>query len=94
MQRRTKIIATLGSATDSKEKILALIEAGTNLVRLNFSVGRPQDHQQSAQWVREAAASIGKHIAIIGDLQGPKVRIGHFISGSVELTQNQQFILK
>ena len=93
MQRRTKIIATLGSATDSKEKILALIEAGTDLVRLNFSIGLAKEHKQRVQWVREYAKQLGKHIAIIGDLQGPKIRIGQFIDGCIELTQDQQFIL-
>jgi len=76
--KRTKIIATVGPATDSYEQILALIKAGTNGVRLNFSHGSHDEREKQIKWVRKAAKEYGKPVAIIQDLQGPKIRLGDF----------------
>lgn len=76
--KRTKIIVTLGPATDSYEQVLELIKAGANGFRLNFSHGTHEQHEQWAKWVRRASKEIGKPVAIILDLQGPKIRLGDF----------------
>ncbi|HKI91863.1 MAG TPA: pyruvate kinase [Gaiellaceae bacterium] len=75
-QRRTKIVATLGPASDSAERLRALIGAGVDAVRLNLSHGTHEGHSQRAWLVREIAAELGRPIALIADLQGPKLRIG------------------
>ncbi len=76
MDRRTKIVATLGPAADSRERLRALIEAGVDAVRFNLSHGTHSDHSERAWLVREIAAEVGRPIALIADLQGPKLRIG------------------
>jgi pyruvate kinase len=76
VDRRTKIVATLGPASDSRERLRALIEAGVNAVRFNLSHGTHADHSERAWLVREIAAELGRPVALIGDLQGPKLRIG------------------
>ncbi len=76
--KRTKIIATIGPATDSYEAILKLIKAGANGLRLNFSHGDHVEHGQHIKWIRQAAKEYGKPVAIIQDLQGPKIRLGDF----------------
>ncbi len=76
--KRTKIIATLGPATSSYEAVLGLIKAGANGIRLNFSHGTLQDRLEQIAWVRKASKEYGKPIAIIQDLQGPKIRLGDF----------------
>lgn len=76
--KRTKIIATIGPATHNYESIKALIAAGVNGIRLNFSHGTHEDHGRSIAWARKASAELGKPVAIIQDLQGPKVRLGDF----------------
>ena len=76
MDRRTKIVATLGPASDSRERLRALIDAGVDAVRFNLSHGTHSEHSQKAWLVREIAAELGKPIALIADLQGPKLRIG------------------
>lgn len=91
--RRTKIIATLGPATDRPGVLEAIIRAGLNVARLNLSHGQPDDHRRRAAEVREAAASIGSEVAILADLQGPKIRIGAFANGPIELQQGQKFAL-
>ncbi|MEH6648917.1 MAG: pyruvate kinase [Motiliproteus sp.] len=93
MKRRTKIVATLGPATSSPEAIEKLIRAGVNVVRLNFSHGSAEDHQQRADLVREYAHKLGRFVAILGDLQGPKIRIARFADGKVELRKGQTFSL-
>jgi pyruvate kinase len=75
MTRRTKILATLGPATDTTEKIEQILKAGANVVRMNFSHGNANDHIQRAKKVRLAAANLNIYVAILGDLQGPKIRI-------------------
>ena len=74
--RRTKIVATLGPASDSRERLRALIEAGVDAVRFNLSHGTHDGHSERAWLVREIAAEVGRPIALIADLQGPKLRIG------------------
>ncbi len=76
--KRTKIIATVGPATNSYEAILELIKAGANGIRLNFSHGTHQERTQQIKWIRKASLAYGKPVAIIQDLQGPKIRLGDF----------------
>lgn len=93
MQRRTKIVATLGPATSSPEAIEQLIKSGVNVVRLNFSHGTAEDHKARAELVREFAKKQGRFVAVLGDLQGPKIRISQFKNGKVELKPGQNFVL-
>ncbi len=91
--RRTKIVATLGPATDAPDVLERLLEAGANVVRINMSHGTAEQHEQRLAGVREAAARLGRHIAVIADLRGPKIRIGAFAAGSVTLEPGQAFTL-
>jgi pyruvate kinase len=93
MLRRTKILATLGPATDTVERIEAILKAGTNVVRMNFSHGTGEDHINRAKKVRQAAKNLGKYVAILGDLQGPKIRVSKFVNGSIILAMGDHFIL-
>lgn len=76
--KRTKIIATVGPATDSYEAVKQMIESGANGLRLNFSHGTHDEHGKRIEWIRRASAELGKPVAIIQDLQGPKIRLGEF----------------
>lgn len=91
--RRTKIVTTLGPATDKKGVLESIIIAGANVVRMNFSHGCAQDHIIRAEQVRKIAAKLGKHVAILGDLQGPKIRISTFKEGKIHLAVGDHFIL-
>ena len=91
--RRTKIVATLGPATSSPEDIAAIIRAGVDVARLNFSHGNAEQHRNNAEAVRAAAREQGRFVAILADLQGPKLRIARFAKGSIQLQAGQQFIL-
>ena len=91
--RRTKIVTTLGPATDRDNNLEKIIAAGANVVRLNFSHGSPEDHLQRAEKVRAIAAKLGRHIAILGDLQGPKIRVSTFKEGKVFLNVGDRFML-
>lgn len=92
--RRTKIVATLGPATDREGVLDAIIEAGVDVVRLNFSHGNPEDHRRRLKAVREAADRHGRAVAALGDLQGPKIRIARFAAeGGVKLEKGQPFVL-
>jgi pyruvate kinase len=93
MLRRTKILATLGPATDSYEDIKSILAAGANVVRMNFSHGTAQDHIDRAETVRKAAADLGLYVGILGDLQGPKIRIAKFANGPIELAIGDTFVL-
>jgi len=93
MPRDTKIVATLGPASSDADVLERMIRAGVDVVRLNFSHGKPQDHIDRAQLVREAAARVGRPVGILADLQGPKIRIGKFAERKVWLEQDQPFIL-
>jgi pyruvate kinase len=91
--RRTKIIATLGPATDAPASLRAVIQAGADVLRLNMSHGPEQTHVQRARLARQAAAELGREVAIMIDLQGPKIRIGNFTGGAVELRPGDFFTL-
>ena len=93
MQRATKIVATLGPASSSPDVLERMLRAGVDVVRLNFSHGKAQDHIDRAQLVREVAKRVGKVVAIMADLQGPKIRVGKFANGSVMLENGQPFVL-
>ncbi|WP_439133997.1 pyruvate kinase [Pseudomaricurvus sp.] len=93
MIRRTKIVATLGPATDSPEVLEKLIHAGVNVVRLNFSHGSPEDHKTRARMVRELADKHQRTVAVLGDLQGPKIRVARFAEGPIELSLGDEFFL-
>ncbi|AZA11721.1 pyruvate kinase [Corynebacterium gerontici] len=82
MERRTKIVCTLGPAVASAEGIQGLVEAGMNVARMNMSHGDHADHEQNYKWVREATDNTGKAVGILADLQGPKIRLGRFTDGA------------
>jgi pyruvate kinase len=93
MQRRTKIVATLGPATDDPKVLDDVIAAGVDVVRLNMSHGTHEDHETRAEWVRNRARASGRQVGVLADLQGPKIRIGKFADGAVGLNAGEQFIL-
>ncbi len=86
--KRTKILATVGPATDSYEAILSLIRSGANGLRLNFSHGTHDEHGQRIAWIRRAAKAYAKPVAIVQDLQGPKIRLGDF-DGIINVQRGQ-----
>ena len=92
-QRATKIVATLGPASNTPEMLEAMIRAGVNVVRMNFSHGKAQDHIDRADMVRAAAKRAGREVGIMADLQGPKIRVGKFAEGKVMLEPGQAFVL-
>ncbi|WMQ73409.1 MAG: Pyruvate kinase II [Sodalis sp.] len=91
--RRTKIVTTLGPATDRDNNLEKVIAAGANVVRLNFSHGSAENHLQRAQKAREISARLDRHVAILGDLQGPKIRISTFREGKIFLNVGDKFLL-
>ena len=91
--RRTKIVTTLGPSTNDATELEALIKAGANVVRMNFSHGSAEDHIERAKLVRQVATKLGKNVAILGDLQGPKIRISRFEQDKIELEIGQTFVL-
>lgn len=91
--RRTKIISTLGPASSDLEMLMKMIDAGVDLVRLNFSHGVAQDHADRILQVREASKRCQKEVGIMADLQGPKIRISKFKAGKIILSPNDKFIL-
>src|SRR5579862_3561008 len=93
MPRETKIVATLGPASSTSEILTRLIAAGVDVVRMNFSHGSAQDHIERARMVREAAAGLGREVAIMADLQGPKIRVGKFADGRILLNEGDRFTL-
>ena len=92
-RRATKIVATLGPACSDPAILEQMIRAGVNVVRLNFSHGTAQDHIERARMVREVSARVGREVAIMADLQGPKIRVGKFAQGRVMLEPGQKFVL-
>ncbi|HRO82080.1 MAG TPA: pyruvate kinase, partial [Alicycliphilus denitrificans] len=92
-RRATKIVATLGPASSDPLLLEQMIAAGVNVVRLNFSHGKARDHVERAAKVREAAQRAGREVAIMADLQGPKIRVGKFAEGRVHLEVGQPFVL-
>ena len=91
--RRTKIVATLGPATDDPEVLAELFRAGVDVVRINFSHGSAESQRQRVLQVREAAAQVERFVGVMGDLQGPKIRIESFRDGQVELLEGAEFVL-
>lgn len=91
--RRTKIVTTLGPATDKDNVLEEIIKAGANVVRMNFSHGSAEDHILRAEKVRNIAARLGIHVAILGDLQGPKIRVSTFKDGKIQLNIGDKFTL-
>jgi len=91
--RRTKILATLGPATDDPAVLEELLRAGTDVVRINFSHGSREEHEKRISQVRQASEKIGRYIGILADLQGPKIRIRRFVESPVELQEGQTFVL-
>ena len=92
-RRRTKIVATLGPASDDPKVIEELINAGADVLRFNFSHAAPEKQKSSVEQIRALSSKLGHHIGIMGDLQGPKIRIESFKQGSVNLEQGQVFML-
>ena len=82
VNRRTKIVCTLGPATASEDKIRELIVSGMDVARLNFSHGSHADHEKVYHHVRKASDEVGKAVGILADLQGPKIRLGRFVTGA------------
>lgn len=91
--RRTKIVATLGPATDDPKLLTDMVRAGVDVVRLNFSHGATADHARRLDLVRTAARQAGRYVGVLGDLAGPKIRIERFLTGRVELADGAQFAL-
>ena len=92
-QRSTKIVATLGPASCSPENMLALVAAGVDVVRINFSYDTVAEHSQRIDMLRATAHDLGRTVGVMADLQGPKIRIGKFASGPVAIMANQEFVL-
>ncbi|MCH2220923.1 MAG: pyruvate kinase [Dechloromonas sp.] len=93
MSRHTKIVATLGPASSSQEVLERLVQAGIDVVRMNFSHGTAEDHKARAEGIRAAAAKYGRTVGILGDLQGPKIRVGKFENNKITLGIGDSFIL-
>ena len=93
MTRATKIVATLGPASSDPQVLERLLRAGVDVVRLNFSHGKAQDHIDRANLVRECAQRVGRPVALMADLQGPKIRVGRFVDGRVMLEKGALFTL-
>lgn len=91
--RRTKIVATLGPSSDRPGVLEAMLKAGVDVVRLNFSHGCVSDHQRRLNDVRNIAQRLGRSVAVLGDLQGPKIRISRFVDGAIHLKVGQTFVL-
>ena len=92
-RRATKIVATLGPASSDPALLEKMIRAGVNCMRLNFSHGKAEDHINLAAAVREASLRAGREVAIMADLQGPKIRVGKFAEGKVQLVPGEKFVL-
>ena len=93
LARRTKIVATIGPATESASQITKLVEAGATTFRLNFSHGDHDEHAQRIKTIRQVSDNLGIHIGILQDLQGPKIRLGRFKNGPVNVKNGDKFIL-
>lgn len=91
--RRSKIVCTLGPAVDSYEQLKALIEAGMNVARFNFSHGSQAEHQERYDRVRQVSEDTGRAVGVLADLQGPKIRLETFAEGPVELVRGDEFTI-
>ena len=92
MHRFTKIVATLGPASSDLATLTRLVEAGVDVVRLNFSHGKADDHRARVETLAQAAATAGRTVGVMADLQGPKIRVGKFVDGKVMLKPGQMFM--
>ena len=92
-QRKTKIVATIGPVTSAKENLVKLIQSGVNVCRLNFSHSTHEEHIEVIKNIREADKELGTHTAILGDLQGPKIRIGDVKDNNIELVPGTEIII-
>ena len=93
MQRNAKIVCTIGPSSNTAETITKLINAGMNVARLNFSHGTHDDHKKNIETILKVSAALNKHVGILQDLQGPKIRVKNFTQGSVQLNPGQKFTL-
>ena len=93
LTRRTKIVATIGPATESPERLRELVLAGATTFRLNFSHGDHSEHAARIETIRAVAKELGTHIGILQDLQGPKIRLGRFADGPITLANGDPFAL-
>src|ERR687897_480579 len=93
MLRRTKIVATLGPSTDDPERLKRMIRTGLDVARINFSHGTEEDQRSRAEALRVAADACERHVGVMGDLQGPKIRIRRFRDGKVTLQEGGEFFL-
>src|SRR5215213_11316386 len=93
MLRSTKIVATLGPASSDPAILERMFRAGVDVVRLNFSHGTAADHEKRAALVKEISRKVGRTVAIMCDLQGPKIRVGKFKDGKIMLEKGQRFVL-
>jgi len=91
--RRTKIIATFGPAVDDPDRLAQLIEAGADVIRLNFSHGSWDEYAHQIEMIRSVSAKLGRHVALLGDLQGPKIRIDKFRAAPIQLIEGNRFAL-
>jgi pyruvate kinase len=92
-QRKTKIVATIGPATSTPDVLREIIQAGATTLRLNFSHGSHDDHLRSIRLIRQISFELNQPVGILQDLQGPKIRLGKFVDGSIILNKGDQFIL-
>ncbi len=93
MIRRTKVVATLGPASSDAKTLMRMIEAGLDVVRINFSHGSPDEHRARVNLVRALARKAGRAVGVLVDLQGPKIRVGRFKDGKIQLEPGAKFVL-
>ena len=93
LKRRTKIVATIGPATESEDIIIDLIKAGATTFRLNFSHGDHKDHEERIKTIRKVSKKLEIDVGILQDLQGPKIRLGRFEDGPVKVKKGDKFTL-
>ncbi len=93
VNRRTKIVCTLGPAVASEEGIRELVDAGMDVARLNFSHGEHSDHEANYRWVRKASDESGRAVGVLADLQGPKIRLGRFLEGRHEWEEGDRVVI-
>ena len=92
MPRRTKIVATLGPASSDPKTLARMIDAGLDVVRMNFSHGTAAEHTKRVELVRSLARKAGRAVGVLVDLQGPKIRIGRFRDGKISLAVGAKFV--
>ena len=88
---KTKILATIGPSSSTKEQIEKLIDAGADAFRVNFSHGTHEEHKERVAYIRKLEKEKGRYISILADMQGPKLRVGDFVGSGVDLKEGQRF---